>query len=303
MTNPIPGGHFLMSRMIYLSAIWKKPPQYLRLFLWFIGKAVFQDGYTFKGHILKRGELITTYGEIAGALSYCFNRAIITPSVKEIRIMLSWLQSEGMILLKPLIDGTSANKGRPIELTRAYIGLSITVINYDTYQNIESYKGRNKGRPFFEQGQLEKEGRERMNKPFSSDSIEIRLSELLFEKILFRNPNHKKPNIQTWAKDIDLMIRLDKRTPEDIRRVIEWCQADTFWQSNILSTAKLRKQFDHLQAKMRSEGRRDNIGSAPQSSGPDAFSCPRCERRIVVQSDLTKGGCVYCEAEFKEARV
>jgi len=83
-----------------------------------------------------------------------------------------------------------------------------------------------------------------------SDSIEVRLADLLLEKILIRNPNHKKPNLQTWAKEIDLMLRIDNRTPEDIRRIIEWCQADTFWQNNILSTAKLRKQFDQLWLKM-----------------------------------------------------
>lgn len=302
MTTPIQGGHFLISRSIYTSAIWAKHPQFLRLWIWLLGKAVFQNGYTFKGHVLKRGELITTYSEISDALSYGFNRAILKPTVKEIRIMLSWLQSEGMILMKPIIDGTLVNKGRPFELTRAYVGLLISIVNYDVYQDSQSYKGRDKGRPFFEQGQLEEERRERMNKTFLSNSDEVRLSELLFEKILSRNPNHKKPNIQTWAKDIDRMIRIDQRTPEDIRRVIEWCQADPFWQCNILSTGKLRKQFDQLHAKMGTAERRGSIGSAPRSSTPDAFSCPRCSRRIVVQSDLTKGGCVYCETGFKEVR-
>ena len=145
----------------------------IRLFIWFIGKAVFQDGHTFKGNVLKRGELITTHGEIADALSYRFNRAIVTPSVKEIRIMLSWMQSDGMILMKPLIDGTLVNKGRPTDLTRAYIGLLISIINYDTYQDIESYKGRDKGRPFFEQGQLEKEGEKECIKPPRDFSSQI----------------------------------------------------------------------------------------------------------------------------------
>jgi len=131
MTGPIPGGHFLVSRLIYLSAIWGKHPQFLRLWIWLLGKAVFKDGYIFKGHVLKRGELITTYSEIADALSYCFNRAIIKPTLKEIRIMISWLQSEGMILMKPLIDGTLVNKGRPTDLTRAYVGLLISIINTD----------------------------------------------------------------------------------------------------------------------------------------------------------------------------
>jgi len=158
MTNQIPGGHFLMSRKVFDSAIWGKPPQYYRLLSWLIGKAVFRDGYTFKGHVLKRGELITTHGEIADALSYRLNRAIKKPSLKEIRIMLSWLQSEGMLLVKPVTGATLPNKGRPKDLTRAYIGLLIFVINYDTYQDSKSYKGRHKGRPTTEQGQLEKEG-------------------------------------------------------------------------------------------------------------------------------------------------
>lgn len=172
MTDQIPGGHFLMSRKVFDSAIWKKPPQYYRLLSWLIGKAVFRDGHTFKGHVLKRGELITTYGEIADTLTYHLNRAIKKPTLKEIRIMLSWLQSESMILVKPLTGGTLPNKGRPKDLTRAYIGLLIFVINYDTYQDSKSYKGRHKGRPTDEQGQLEEEGGEECIKTprgFSSD--------------------------------------------------------------------------------------------------------------------------------------
>ncbi len=286
MTEQIPGGHFLMSRRVFDSPIWKKPPQYLRLFLLFIGKAVFRDGHTFKGHVLKRGQLVITYSEIADALSYCFNRAVITPSAKEIRIMLSWLQSEGMILMKPLIDGTSVNKGGPIELTRAYIGLLITVVNYDTYQDFESYKGGDKGGPSFEQGQTEEH---REEKTFLSDSIEVRLSELLFEKILSRNPNHKKPNFQTWAKDIGRMIRIDHRAPENIQRVIEWCQSDPFWQNNILSTTKLRSQFDQLLLKM------GKPGTAPKSTAGavHTVTCPACQK-MVLSTDMAGAVCILC---------
>jgi hypothetical protein len=286
MTDHVPGGCVLLANKIFQSALWRKPPQYLRSFLWLIGKAAFEDGHTFKGHILKRGELITTHNEIADGLSYCFNRAIIKPSQKEIRIMLSWLQSEGMILMKPLIDGTSPNKGRPIELTRAYIGLLIYIINYDTYQDLKSYKGMDKGRPSSEQGQL-REIRE--NKIFLSDSLEIRLAELLLEKILTRNPNHKKPNLQTWARDIDRMIRLDHRAPDDIRSVIEWCQADTFWQNNILSVDKLRKQFDQLALRM------GNRATDPHNDAPSVHTatCPDC-RRTVLSSEMAGAVCILC---------
>ena len=78
----------------------------------------------------------------------------------------------------------------------------------------------------------------------------FRLANLLFEKIKTRNPNHKKPNLQQWARHIDLAIRIDKRTPDELEAVINWCQADEWWHSRILSTEKLRKQFDQLWDRM-----------------------------------------------------
>ncbi len=96
----------------------------------------------------------------------------------------------------------------------------------------------------------------------SINNIRILLSQFLFDEILKRRPNLKKPNLKTWAKDIDLMIRVDKRDPKEIEKVIEWCQADEFWQDNILSTAKLRKQFDQLALKA---GKQPYIAKAPES--------------------------------------
>lgn len=69
-----------------------------------------------------------------------------------------------------------------------------------------------------------------------------------------RNPNFKQPDSQKWAKHIDLMVRIDGRTPEDIEKVIQWCQSDSFWMNNVLSTEKLRKQYDALYMKMTAGG-------------------------------------------------
>jgi hypothetical protein len=95
-----------------------------------------------------------------------------------------------------------------------------------------------------------KEIKEKNIKTFLSDSVEVGLSELLFQKIISRNPKFKKPNIQLWAKDISMMMTADTRAPDDIQKVIVWCQDDSFWQNNILSAGKLRKQFDQLYLKM-----------------------------------------------------
>ncbi|MRB58665.1 hypothetical protein GH880_14015 [Bacillus thuringiensis] len=72
--------------------------------------------------------------------------------------------------------------------------------------------------------------------------------------ILFRNENFKTPNLELWAKDIRLMQERDNRSLEDITKVMDWCQNDTFWMNNVLSITKLRKQFDQLYMKMNEVG-------------------------------------------------
>lgn len=94
----------------------------------------------------------------------------------------------------------------------------------------------------------------KVEKTFLSDSEEIRLSELLFFLINERDPNAKKPNFQKWAAYIDRLIRIDKREVQDIENVITWCQNDSFWQNNILSTLKLRDKFTQLVLKMNGKG-------------------------------------------------
>ena len=89
-----------------------------------------------------------------------------------------------------------------------------------------------------------------MKKEYHPESNQIRFASFLFSEIRRRKPDYKEPNLQRWAVHIDRMIRLDKRKPETITRVIIWCQQDDFWQNNILSTDKLRKHFDRLELQM-----------------------------------------------------
>jgi hypothetical protein len=90
-------------------------------------------------------------------------------------------------------------------------------------------------------------------KLFVATSEEVRLGKLLFSLIFGRDETHKKPNLQMWAEDVDLMIRVDKRDVKEIEQVIYWCQGDSFWQNNVLSPRKLRKQYDQLKLKMQAE--------------------------------------------------
>jgi hypothetical protein len=85
---------------------------------------------------------------------------------------------------------------------------------------------------------------------FGSDA-EV-LAKQLFDRIAGRHPTMKPPDLAKWAREVDLMIRSDHRKPAEIAEVIDWCQDDVaFWQNNILSTKKLRAQYDQLVLKMR----------------------------------------------------
>jgi len=84
----------------------------------------------------------------------------------------------------------------------------------------------------------------------------------LFGKIKGNNPKQKEPNFDTWSNDFRLMREKDNRELQEIKDVIDWCQADPFWQGNILSAKKLREKFDQLTIQMNSKkGAKNNAES------------------------------------------
>ena len=85
---------------------------------------------------------------------------------------------------------------------------------------------------------------------YDEQDIRYQLSLRLHQLVKTNNPKAKEPNLQRWADDVRLMMERDKRTEEEIKTVIDWCQQDSFWKSNILSTRKLREKFDQLYVKM-----------------------------------------------------
>lgn len=85
------------------------------------------------------------------------------------------------------------------------------------------------------------------------------LTNLLIGEMLRNLPTSKVPAegngaFTNWAREVDRMIELDGRDPKEIEKIILFSQRDGFWHKNIRSTAKLRKQFEPLQLKMRSDG-------------------------------------------------
>lgn len=99
-----------------------------------------------------------------------------------------------------------------------------------------------------------------------SDSTEMELAKYLFDKIKNNYNKVKEPNFKNWEKHIDYLIRLDKKTHEEIKKVINFATKDDFWKSNILSTEKLRKHFDKLWIKMTNNSNSTNNKKPIQST-------------------------------------
>ncbi|MCK9350868.1 MAG: hypothetical protein M0P44_06580 [Clostridiales bacterium] len=130
-------------------------------------------------------------------------------------------------------------------------------------------------------------------KLFAADSDEIRLSKLLYTLILEKDPKAKKPKLQSWAEHIDLMIRIDKRTPVEIESVIRFCQLDPFWCANILSTKKLREKFTALVAKMKQGDRNGKSGGYfPENGSGDDGQAGRGKEVPSKYAGIGKSVCV-----------
>jgi hypothetical protein len=89
-----------------------------------------------------------------------------------------------------------------------------------------------------------------------------------------------KQTITSWSRDIEKLIRIDKRTPEEVEAVISWCKSKgNFWIPNIMSGKKLREKFPTLFAQMNTRGSkgqkslsRYSSESGSLNSSPDDYN-------------------------------
>lgn len=85
---------------------------------------------------------------------------------------------------------------------------------------------------------------------FDEDGPEMFLAHHLNYCIRKNRPQFKQPNLQSWCKEFDYMLRIDGRDFNEIQTLITWAQSHHFWKGNILSPKKLRMQYDTLAIQM-----------------------------------------------------
>lgn len=70
----------------------------------------------------------------------------------------------------------------------------------------------------------------------------------------------KPPEItKKWRDAARLLLDTDKREFDKAMRLIEWCQKDEFWRTNILSMPTFRRQYEQLRLKANAEWKRGNV--------------------------------------------
>ena len=168
---------------------------------------------------------------------------------QEYRSALRRLEGYGLITFETTTRGTIATL-----CTSVIYDINVSADNQPPNQRPTNEQPSGNQRPTT----IKNEKNEKKKRTTSATPVARELAELLLELIWQRKADFRPPDLDRWARDIDDMIRLDGRDPQRIEAAIRWCQADPFWQSNILSGAKLRRHFDRLELKMHAQPARES---------------------------------------------
>lgn len=79
-----------------------------------------------------------------------------------------------------------------------------------------------------------------------------------FGNLIIENYPFAKIEPNKWAKDIEMINRIDKKPYELIDFIMRWSQNDSFWKQNIRSGSKLRSQFETLMIRAKSDSDKNN---------------------------------------------
>ena len=202
-----------------------------------------------KGQEIKRGQFVSSYANLSAQTGL---------SVKQVRTRIDRLVGTGEL---------------KVETTNRFT--MITVCKYDTYQSKYSEEGnqkanesQSKGKQKADKGQqLKKDKKVKKDKntifdqkiaDVLSDIDSISDKNILLALHIWKDVDSLQPNNKTtqrakvnnWSEPIRLMVEQDERTHKEIWNLWKRVQKDEFWRGNILSTSKLRDQYDRLNIKL-----------------------------------------------------
>lgn len=290
------GGWIKVYRKIRQSFVWTDANQ-LKLWLLILMKASHEGNrFLFNGQQVdvSSGQLVTG----AHALAFEFNNGVPHDNQVAWRKIWRWVkrfENEGMLTIK------SNNKYSVI-----------TVVNYPQYQsndNPMTTQRQSTDNPVTTiknaknaKNAKKEDSQHPRKREYADDSPEMIEAVYLWEKIKGNNPEHRKPNLQSWADDVRKMNELDHRPFEKIHKMIDWCQRDGFWSTNILSAAKLRSKYDTMDAQANSKWQSRNRPINSKTAQP-AWADPNYQSPDAKPTDLaTKQRLAEQMAKLRENR-
>lgn len=112
---------------------------------------------------------------------------------------------------------------------------------------------------------------------YGPDDPPYQVAKHLLEAIRINFPDYKvhdkdkddAKKLQTWANDIRLAHTQDGHEYSKLDGMVEWCQHDDFWKSNILSGSKLRHQFDQMKAQATTRNQKGSSRASVHETLPD----------------------------------
>lgn len=233
------GGWVKVARKL-LDWRWYKDANTARVFLHLLLSANVID-HDFQHVTIHRGQVATSYESIANALGL---------SVQNVRTAIGHLKSTG-------------------ELTsKAYSKFQVlTIVSWDLYQceltgkltgNQQATNNNQRSKEAknilsSELSQSSSTDKPKVKKVFNHDEAPYKAARWLADEIERRLSTCKpytENHIQAWALDFDRCNRLDGHPWEEINDVLAFSQNDGFWNRNILSGSKFRKQYIALLAQM-----------------------------------------------------
>lgn len=111
-------------------------------------------------------------------------------------------------------------------------------------------------KPPLNEGQSEPPETEDQEKPSADASA---LVDIFLNNLKKRNPDFLPKDQKKWVIEMERMLRLDNRTFEDVKKMIDWVSQDMFWRDVVLSPKKLREKFQDLKIKMSGNSEKELI--------------------------------------------
>jgi hypothetical protein len=107
---------------------------------------------------------------------------------------------------------------------------------------------------------------------FGRDTPAFQLAQRLTDAIRRHKPDARLPSdLQRWCAPMELAMRLDGRTFEQLAALIDWLPTNEFWRKNILSAGTFREKLDRLEMQREDDQRRARASPARPMSTTAAF--------------------------------